>query len=123
MFHNDIIYSIKKGSYMSVQEINDVNELDLLLKNNDYVLVDFYGQACQPCKIVATYIDDVASELKSENVAVIKIDAGKLVDLSVKFGIRSVPTFVLLDKDGEDLATKIGMGSKEQLVEFVKNNI
>ncbi|WP_426359908.1 thioredoxin [Pseudocolwellia sp. HL-MZ19] len=80
------------------------------------VLVDFFAEWCGPCKMIAPLLDQVASE--NDTLKIVKIDADHAQELMTKFGIRGIPT-LLLFKDGELTATKVGALSLTQLKEFV----
>jgi len=80
------------------------------------VLVDFFAEWCGPCKMIAPLLDQVSEE--NESLKIVKIDADHAQELMTKFGIRGIPT-LLLFKDGELSATKVGALSLTQLKEFV----
>ena len=80
------------------------------------VLVDFFAEWCGPCKMIAPLLDQVSAE--NESLKIVKIDADHAQELMTKFGIRGIPT-LLLFKDGELSATKVGALSLTQLKEFV----
>ncbi|MGP1959253.1 MAG: thioredoxin TrxA [Arsenophonus sp. NC-CH8-MAG3] len=85
------------------------------------VLVDFWAEWCNPCKIIIPILDEIADECTA------KLIIGKLnVDdnpvTTAKYGIRSIPTLVLF-KNGEMLNKQVGLLSKTQLKEFLDKNI
>lgn len=80
------------------------------------VLVDFYAQWCGPCKMIAPVVEQIAQE--NESLKVVKIDADNSQELMVKYGIRGLPTLLLL-KNGEAIATNVGASSVSKIRAFV----
>lgn len=85
------------------------------------VLVDFWAEWCGPCKMIAPILDEIANEYDGK-VTVAKLNVDENPDTPPKYGIRGIPT-LLLFKDGNVAATKVGALSKTQLAEFVNENI
>lgn len=79
------------------------------------VLVDFYADWCGPCKMLAPELE----ELAKGDVKVVKINVDEIPNLARKFGIMNIPT-LLLYKDGEPKAKKLGYMPLSALQEFVK---
>jgi thioredoxin 1 len=85
------------------------------------VLVDFWADWCGPCKMIAPLLDEIAGDYKGRlKVAKLNIDQNSRTPPT--FGIRGIPT-LLLFKNGEVEATKVGALSKSQLVAFVDSNL
>lgn len=80
------------------------------------VLIDFYAPWCGPCKMIAPVVEQIANEF--EHLKVIKINADNAQDLMAKFGIRGIPTLLLIE-DGELKSTKVGAASVSQMRAFV----
>ncbi|NRB37274.1 MAG: thioredoxin TrxA [Pseudomonadales bacterium] len=85
------------------------------------VLVDFWAEWCGPCKMIAPVLDDLATTYAGK-VKIAKVDVDANTETPAKFGVRGIPTLILF-KNGEAAATKVGALSKTQLMEFVDANI
>lgn len=85
------------------------------------VLLDFWAEWCGPCKMIAPILDEIATSF-SGKVKVAKINIDENNKTPVKYGVRGIPTLILF-KNGNVEATKVGALSKSQLVEFINANI
>ncbi len=103
-----------------LQVSDDSFETDVL-KAELPVLVDFWAEWCGPCKMIAPILDDVATEYAGK-VSVAKVNIDQNPNTPPKFGIRGIPT-LLLFKNGQVAATKVGALSKTQLKQFLDDNI
>ncbi|KKO44550.1 thioredoxin [Arsukibacterium ikkense] len=103
-----------------LQVSDDSFEADVL-KAEVPVLVDFWAEWCGPCKMIAPILEDVAVEY-SGKVSIAKVNIDQNPNTPPKFGIRGIPT-LLLFKNGQVAATKVGALSKTQLKEFLDSNI
>ena len=83
------------------------------------VLVDFWAEWCGPCKMVAPFLDDLATEMQGR-LTVAKVNIDENPQTPRKFGVRGIPTMILF-KDGQVAATKIGALPKSKLYEWVES--
>lgn len=89
----------------------DSQNFDSSLANTDLpVLVDFYGEGCGPCRMMAPVIDQIAAD-RAERAVVTKLDAGAAYEIASRFGVTAVPTFMVFKK-GQVVATARGAQSK-----------
>lgn len=85
------------------------------------VLVDFWAEWCGPCKMIAPILEDIAGEYDGK-LTVGKLNVDENNETPPKYGIRGIPT-LLLFKDGNVAATKVGALSKTQLEEFLNEHV
>ena len=85
------------------------------------VLVDFWAEWCGPCKMIAPILEEVANEFEGK-LTVGKLNVDENNETPPKYGIRGIPT-LLLFKNGNVAATKVGALSKAQLTEFLNENL
>jgi thioredoxin 1 len=92
-----------------------------VLQSQTPVLVDYWAEWCGPCKMIAPALDQIASEYAGRlKVAKLNIDENQ--STPPKYGIRGIPTLMLF-KNGNLEATKVGALSKSQLAAFIDSNI
>lgn len=92
-----------------------------VLQSEIPVLIDYWAEWCGPCKMIAPVLDEVASEY-ADKVRVAKLNIDENPATPPKYGIRGIPTLMLF-KNGEVEATKVGAVSKAQLTAFLDENI
>jgi thioredoxin 1 len=106
---------------MTVQQTSDAAFDEDVLKSSTPVVVDFWAEWCGPCKMIAPHLEALADEM-SEQVKVVKVNIDENPLTPTKYGVRGIPTLMLF-KDGEVAATKVGALPKTKLVEWVQESI
>jgi thioredoxin 1 len=92
-----------------------------VLQSPQAVLVDYWAEWCGPCKMIAPILDEIANEYAGKlKVAKVNIDDNQATP--AKFGIRGIPTLMIF-KNGNVEATKVGALSKSQLAAFIDSNL
>lgn len=92
-----------------------------VLKSDKPVLVDYWAEWCGPCKMIAPILDEVSSAYQ-DKLQIAKMNVDENRDVPAKFGIRGIPTLMLF-KDGQLAATKVGAMSKAQLTAFIDQQL
>lgn len=101
--------------------ITDSTFEDEVLKSDKPVILDFWAEWCAPCKMIAPILDELADEYKEE-ITVAKINIDENQSTPRKYAVRGIPTLILF-KNGDVAATKVGAASKSQLAAFIDSNI
>jgi len=104
-----------------VHYISDDSFEQEVLQASVPVLVDYWADWCGPCKMISPILDEVAKEY-SGKLKVCKLNIDENQATPPKFGIRGIPTLMIF-KNGNVEATKVGALSKSQLTAFVDSNI
>ena len=104
-----------------IKHVSDASFDQDVLKSTKPVLVDFWAEWCGACKMIAPILDEVASSFEGKlDIAKVNVDENRAIP--AQFGIRGIPTLMVF-KDGQLAATKVGALSKAQLVEFVNEQL
>ena len=104
-----------------IKHISDSSFEADVLQADKPVLVDYWAEWCGPCKMIAPILDDVATGFEGKlQVAKMNVDENR--DIPSKFGIRGIPTLMIF-KNGELAATKVGALNKAQLTEFINQQL
>jgi thioredoxin 1 len=102
-------------------ELNDTNFQQEVLDSDTPVLVDFWAVWCGPCRMVAPVVEEIAKEYNGK-LKVGKVDVDNNPEVSMKFGIRSIPTLMVF-KGGQVVEQIIGAMPKRNLVDKVTPHI
>jgi thioredoxin len=105
----------------NIVKVSDDSFDNDVLSASGPVLVDYWAEWCGPCKMIAPVLDEIADEYDGR-LTIAKLNIDDNPNTPPRYGIRGIPTLMLF-KDGEVAATKVGSVSKTQLTEFVDQNI
>jgi len=105
----------------SVLHVTDADFNDTVIKSGTPVLVDYWAEWCGPCKMIAPVLDEIATEYAGK-LTVTKLNIDDNPATPQHYGVRGIPTLMIF-KDGEVEATKVGALTKSQLADFIDNNI
>ena len=104
-----------------IQHVSDASFQSDVLESSTPVLVDYWAEWCGPCKMIAPILDEV-SKTYDGKLRVAKMNVDENRDVPAKYGIRGIPTLMLF-KDGQLAATKVGAMSKAQLTAFIDQQL
>jgi len=104
-----------------IKHVTDATFEADVLQSAKPILVDYWAEWCGPCKMIAPILDEVSSTYVGKlQIAKMNVDENR--DIPAKFGIRGIPTLMLF-KDGQLAATKVGAMSKAQLTAFIDQQL
>lgn len=102
-------------------EITDANFQESVLEREGLTVIDFWAEWCGPCRMIGPIIEELHSEYDGK-VLVGKVDVDNNPEVSMKYGIRSIPT-VLFVKNGEIVDKQVGATSKKVLADKIEANL
>lgn len=104
-----------------IKHISDASFDADVLQSAQPVLVDYWAEWCGPCKMIAPILDEVSTAYEGK-LQITKMNVDDNRDIPAKFGIRGIPTLMLF-KNGQLAATKVGALSKAQLTAFIDQQL
>ncbi len=91
-------------------------EYSEILKNNEYVFIDFYADWCGPCKMVGPVVEKLSES--NTDVTFAKVNVDHLPEVAQMYGIMSIPTLIIL-KNGEPVKKQVGFASEVDLQNLI----
>ncbi len=105
----------------NIVHVTDISFEDDVTNSKIPVLLDFWAAWCGPCKMIAPMLDDISNDYAGR-IKICKMDVDDNPNTPNKFNVRGIPTLIIF-KDGNVEATKVGALSKVQLIEFIESNL
>mgnify|MGYP001456435858 FL=1 len=106
---------------MTTIQVTDATFEEEVLKSDKPVVLDFWAPWCGPCKQIGPSLEEISDEMK-DKITVAKVNIDENPVTPTKYGVRGIPT-MLVFKDGQAAATKVGAISKPAIVEWIEESI
>ena len=105
----------------NIVHISDESFEEEVLNSSVPVLIDYWAEWCGPCKMIAPILDELVEEY-GEKIKIVKLNIDENPETPPKYNIRSIPTLMIF-KDGNVEATKVGAVSRSQLAAFIDSSL
>ncbi len=105
----------------NIVHVSDESFEQEVLNATEPVLIDYWAEWCGPCKMIAPILDELAQEY-GEKIKIAKLNIDENPQTPPRYGIRGIPTLMLF-RNGNVEATKVGAVSKSQLAAFIDSNL
>lgn len=106
---------------MATKSVTDASFAADVLNADKPVLVDFWAEWCGPCRMIGPSLEELSDEL-GEKVTIAKLNIDDNPDAPQKYGVRGIPTMILF-KNGQPAATKVGAAPKSQLQGWLESEL
>ena len=106
---------------MATKSVTDASFAADVINSDKPVLVDFWADWCGPCKMIAPALEEISEELAGK-VTIAKVDIMENTDTASKYGVQSIP-FLLVFKNGEAVAERLGAAPKSALKNWIEGAI
>jgi len=104
---------------MATKAVTDLSFKADVIDSDKPVLVDFWAEWCGPCKMIGPALEEISEEL-ADRVTIAKINIDENPDAPGQYGVRGIPTMILF-KNGEAAATKVGAAPKSALKGWIES--
>ncbi|WP_022683184.1 thioredoxin TrxA [Sphingobium bisphenolivorans] len=104
---------------MATKAVTDQSFQQDVVEADKPVLVDFWAEWCGPCKMIGPALEEISEEL-ADKVVIAKINIDENPDAPGRYGVRGIPTMILF-KNGEAAATKVGAAPKSALKGWIES--
>jgi thioredoxin 1 len=106
---------------MATKSITDQSFATDVLGAPGPVLVDFWAEWCGPCRMIGPALEELSTEL-GEKVTIAKLNIDDNPEAPARYGVRGIPTMILF-KNGEPAATKVGAAPKSALQSWLEGQL
>ena len=103
---------------MAILKITSENFEEEVINSKVPVLIDFWAGWCMPCKMMAPVLEEIEKDIE-DNVKIGKVNIDEELELATKFGVMSIPTFIVF-RDGKVADMTVGVQEKENLMKLLK---
>jgi len=104
-----------------MEQVNNTNFEQEVLKSDKPVLVDFFAVWCGPCRQMLPVADELSQEMAA-SVKIVKLDVDEAEEVAARYDIQSIPTMILF-KNGEKAAEHHGACTKAELISWIQSNL